>query len=155
MADIEYNTHHARIKFGKYDGELVTRMPYSYLVWGITVQHTGCVEMAEGWIADFKDVAKAEIKRRGERIPGVDVSSHAIDRISVRCLRKWRKSREGNEGIYTWAQRMTMEALDAYVAKEALGEKDEKMGVITILHNNIRWVILMDLAIPILKTVKT
>ena len=73
----EINTHNVRIEFGKYRGELVTRLPISYLEWLIN----------EG--THFAPVAEAELKRRGYK-PGkgkrVDITNHAIDRASIRIM---------------------------------------------------------------------
>ena len=43
----------------------------------------------------------------------IDVSGHAIDRASLRCLPIWQKTRAAKgEGLYTWLCRIAKEALD-------------------------------------------
>jgi len=73
---MEINTHNLEVNFGKYKGELWTRIPLSYLRW--------CVN--EGAQAE---IAKAELVRRGSsQLPTVEISNHAMDRATLR-LRKW------------------------------------------------------------------
>ena len=61
------NTHGQRIEFGKHKGELFTRLPVSYLKWMINEN------------AQQSDIAKAEFERRGDTMPEVELSGHAID----------------------------------------------------------------------------
>ena len=73
----EINPHGEIIGFGKHKGERFTRLPVSYLRWMInekTRQH---------------EIAKAEFDRRGDTMPKVDLSGHAIDKASLRCLGIW------------------------------------------------------------------
>lgn len=142
------------MRFGQYAGELVTRVPYQYLIHGISQRSTGQVVLKDLTKARFSEVARAEIERRGERIPDVDVSAHAIDRASFVGMKCWRRTRNKREGIYAWAQRMTLEALDAYVVRKTRGTIDEERGVIVIDHEDLKWVIMINLAIPVLKTIK-
>lgn len=125
------NTHGLTIEFGKYKGELFTRLPVSYLRWMInekTQQH---------------EIAKAEFERRGDTMPKVEISGHAIDNASLRVLNIWHKTREKDEGLYSWLQRMTLDALE-------LGSK-LKSGKIKFM--GIKFVIEQGEEFPVLKTI--
>ena len=97
MSDI--NTHNLRIDFGKYKGELWTRLPVSYLKWLVNQR------------APNMDIAEAELERRGTtNIKDMGISAHAIDRVSQYCLDIWRKKCHNNEGLYSWLNRVANEA---------------------------------------------
>lgn len=92
-----------RIEFGKYKGELVTRLPIDYLEWHIN----------EG--TQFAPVAQAELDRRGINIEisgKVEISKHAIDRASLRVLNIWEKEKQKGEGIYSWLVRLSVESIE-------------------------------------------
>lgn len=91
--------HGKTIAFGKHKGELFTRLPRSYLVWMINQE-------APQW-----EIAKAEFYRRGDTMPKVEVSNHAINNASLRVLDIWQATREPDEGLYSWLERMTLEAV--------------------------------------------
>lgn len=145
------NTHNAVMKFGKHSGQLLTRVPISYLNWGVAVGAEGPVELKDGTTVKFFEAARAEIERRGERIQNVEVSGHAIDRISQRHRKKWHETKKEGEGLYTWAQRMTLEALDS--VKE-YGEDDLDDGKLTVEYKGMKLVIIMNQVIPTLLTAK-
>lgn len=94
------NTHGMTIEFGKHKGELFTRLPVSYLRWMIN-------EKSRQW-----EVAKAEFERRGDTMPKVELSGHAIDNASLRVRKTWHETRDDDEGLYSWLQRITLEALE-------------------------------------------
>ncbi len=94
------NTHGKIIEFGKHKGTLFTRLPVSYLRWMIN-------EKTRDW-----EIAKAEFERRGDTMPKVELSGHAIDNASLRVRKIWYETRRDNEGIYSWLQRMTLEAIE-------------------------------------------
>lgn len=96
----EINTHGVRIEFGKHAGELFTRLPRGYLVWMID-------QRTRDW-----EIAKAEFERRGDTMPKVELSPHAIDNASLRVRKIWHETKEENEGLWTWLQRMTLEAIE-------------------------------------------
>lgn len=144
----EINTHNAYIEFGKYQGQRVTRLPVSYLTWAIA-QNAGAKVKTESGVFPFCHVARAELKRRGERIQNMDVSAHAIDRLSLRYHSQWCNCRNPEEGIFSWAQRV---ALEAWENREKLGGTKEG-ETWTIDWTGIKWVI-EEMAIPVVKTVK-
>jgi hypothetical protein len=92
-------THGLKINFGKHKGELFTRLPLTYIKWMIN----GNTPLA--------DIAKAELKRRGSKLPEIELSRHAIDRASLYLLVKWSTDCNDNEGLATWLERVTLEAL--------------------------------------------
>lgn len=130
----EINTHNVEITFGKHKGTLVTRLPVSYLKW--MMNEAG---MSEHW----KKIAKSEFERRGDTMPTVELSGHAIDNASLRIRKIWHENRGQDEGLYTWLMRMTLEAL----------EKGEKIGDDRYLYLDVKWVIVKGAEFPLLKTV--
>lgn len=147
------DTHNARVEFGKHAGELVTRVPVSYLRWASGARVNALVTLKDGRSLPFHEVAQAEMSRRGERLQDVDVSSHAIDRLSQRFLAVWQEHRKPDEGLMTWAQRMTDTLYRQYKTSAVLVTAEEEAQV-TIEHLGIRWVIQKDLAVPVLLTCK-
>lgn len=125
------NTHGIKCSFGKFTGELYTRIPVSYLKWMVNVDSLE------------SDVAQAELDRRGTVTPTLEVSGHAIDRASLSCRKIWHESRGEDEGLYAWLIRMAQEAL-----KE--GDKDDKGRH---LHNGMKFAFEEDGVWPVLKTV--
>lgn len=97
MNDI--NTHGQTIDYGKHKGELFTRLPLGYLRWMVNES------------APQADVAKAELERRGATLPRVNISNHAIDRASLRVLELWQQDRGEDEGLHSWLERVTVEAI--------------------------------------------
>lgn len=89
------STHHLRCDFGKHDGELYTRIPVGYLLWMVQCGHRQA------------DIAQAELDRRGTVTPKIEISGHAIDRASQRCLGVWQRTRKDDEGIHAWLSRST------------------------------------------------
>jgi len=93
------NPHGVTMDFGKHKGELITRVPVSYLRWMINEK------------TPQSEVAKAEFERRGDTMPKVELSGHAIDNASLRVRKIWHETRNKDEGLYSWLQRMTLEAI--------------------------------------------
>lgn len=113
----EISTHNITMSFGKYKGELLTRVPINYLEWLINVG------------SSFSELAQAELDRRGvsKDHHKVEISSHAIDRASLRVLKIWQKMRRDNEGLYSWLVRVSIEALSRLT--EPLTEGKNKIQV--------------------------
>lgn len=95
-------TEGLKIQFGKYNGELWTRVPASYLKW-----------LANESTDAAGNLAKAELMRRGTVIDGsLDIAPHAIDRASLKLTGIYMKTRKDREeGLYTWLFRKANEAL--------------------------------------------
>ena len=140
------NTHHAKVKFGKHDGELLTRVPVNYLNWAVSQNCNGPVDLQGGQRVSMLDAAKAEIERRGERLQTVDVSGHAVDRFSLKFMRQYNEHRLENEGLYSFLGRIT----EQLVNDDIEVEQDSKT---TFKWNGCKFVV-QNLAIPVLITVK-
>jgi hypothetical protein len=144
------NTHGIIVTFGKYKSQLLTRVPVGYLQWSISNGVKQNIETSEG-IFSFDELAQAEMLRRGERIQTCEISPHAIDRLSQRFIKKWEETRNKNkneyEGLYSWAQRMTLQAL------RNTGKMSED-GKITVRLNRMVFVIQTNTVYPTLLTVK-
>lgn len=126
------DTHGLRVDFGKqYRGELYTRVPLRFLYWMISVDHKN------------KDIAKAELDRRGSVTPELLVSHHAVDRASLRLLGLWVSSRLEKEGISSWLHRIAAEAL-----KKGLDEEGK------VCSNGIKFAFKPG-ELPTLRTVMT
>ena len=120
--------------FGRHKDVLWTRAPISYIKWILN---------EPGMAADRKQIAAAELARRGTTTPDLDISGHAIDRASLRCRKTWHETRGENEGLYSWLVRVSGEAL-------AKNERDEQgrykhMGLKFVFEDEGSW--------PVLKTV--
>lgn len=125
------NTHGLTIEFGKHRGELFTRLPVSYLKWMI---NNGTPQ---------SDIAQAEFERRGDTMPKVELSGHAIDNASLRVRKIWHETRNEDEGIYSWLQRMTLEAL----------ESGERLDSGKIKYQGMKFVISEGAEFPVLKSI--
>lgn len=88
-----------RMTAGQYAGTLITQVPEGYLR---TVVRRGLSEQQH---------AVLELERRGCFESRVDVTAHAVNRASQRLLKVWRKTRNGDEGIYAWLARMSERAI--------------------------------------------
>ncbi len=76
------------------------------------------------------------------------MSAHALDKLSLRHLKKWQLEKGHDEGIMNWAQR---HAQEAWNARTVADQRED--GTWEIKHFDIKWVI-EELAIPVVKTVK-
>lgn len=119
----EINTHGLIVDFGRHKNTPWTRVPLGYLKWMIRSEH------------DKKDIAKAEMDRRGSHTPECEISGHAIDRASQSCISRWMDNRDGNEGLHAWLARSVMEAVGG------AGERDARERYI---HNGLKMVIQME-----------
>lgn len=126
------DTHNMVCDFGRHKGELYTRLPVQYLKWMVNSEHSR------------KDIAQAELTRRGTTTPDLEVSGHAMDRASLYCRQIWHTTKKHeNEGLYSWLVRMATEAL-------ARGEKDGKGKLIAY---GMKFAFTADGCWPVLKTV--
>lgn len=141
------NTHDAIIRHGRYRGERLTRVPVGYLRWAVGASVASLIDLKDGSQVKFHQAARAEIDRRGERLQDVEISGHALDRLSFHALNIWHQHRRSGEGLYSWAQRATLEAL------EKAGPAPDGTETIRAQHCDIQWVIKIDQAIPALLTV--
>jgi hypothetical protein len=94
------NTHGVTMQNGRWAGQLITRVPVSYLKWMVQCGH-GQAELA-----------RAELTRRGTVTPSLEISGHAVDRASLRCRAIWHETaRDQEEGLHAWLVRISTEAL--------------------------------------------
>ena len=115
----------------RHKGELYTRIPVSYLKWMVNSNH------------NRKDIAEAELKRRGTVTPDLEISGHAIDKASLRCLDIWRETRKSDdEGLHAWLVRISGEAL-------AKGIKNED----TCFYKGMKLIFIKDGVWPVLKSI--
>lgn len=124
------NTHDLICDFGRHKGARYTRLPVNYLKWMVNAEH------------QHANIAKAELERRGTPTPELDVSGHALDRASVDCLDIYRKTRNDNEGIYSWLCRVSVSALE--MPMDSKGNY-RYYGMVFAFERDVCW--------PVLKTV--
>jgi len=125
------NTHGVTVTFGKHKGELMTRVPVSYLRFMINNN------------TPQSDLARAEFERRGDTMPKIELSGHAIDNASLRVRRTWHETKNEGEGIYSWLQRITLEAI----------EKGEFLESGKIKYLGMKFVVEKGDEFPVLKTI--
>lgn len=130
MTDI--NTHGLECDFGKHKGERYTRIPVQYLRW-----------MANTLEDERRDIARAELNRRGTVMPDIEASGHAIDRASLQCWRVYKLTRNDNEGLHAWLLRVGM---DAY-------RNGKKLKSGKIIHMGMKFVFEDGEEFPVIKTV--
>lgn len=113
------------LDFGRHKGTRITRVPISYLRWMVNESHS------------WADQAKAELDRRGVgELPSLELSTHAIDRASLRVRRQWHQDRGSQEGLYTWLLRIAGEALEAGPVE---GDCYEVRGVRLVIAQGQEW----------------
>lgn len=123
-------TEGLKVDFGRHKGELYTRLPVSYLNWMVNSDHSR------------KEIAQAELKRRGTTMPTLELSGHAIDRFSQRFLERWNILKENDEGLNSW---LLKRAAEAYSLLEE--------GETKVTYMDIKWVFDLGTCYPTLKTV--
>ena len=106
-----------RIWYGKFSGYKWRHLPLSYL------------KMVVNTRGRDMDKAEAEIERRGIKTDygSLDISSHAVDRVSQFCLDIWQRKRKGDEGLYAWTHRVASEAI------KMLGNQQERVEYLGML----------------------
>lgn len=131
------NTHGYVMSVGRHKGELMTRVPVSYLKWlANTPQHRE------------HELAKAEMARRGTVTPTLEVSGHAIDSASLRLRRTWHETASSpSEGLHAWLVR------NAQLAWDTGRRSVPRDSAQVIEHDGIRFVFEIDGVWPVLKTV--
>jgi len=128
------NPHHVVMTFGRHKGELLTRVPLNYVRW-----MANQTELDAHWRA----LARAEFERRGDTFPKVELSGHAIDNASLRVRKIWHETRGEEEGLYSWLQRVTLEAI----------EHGERLDSGKIRYLGMKFAIEPGEEFPVLKTV--
>ena len=127
-------THGDLMQVGRHKGELITRVPVSYLKW-----------LANTPTHREHEIGKAELSRRGTVTPSLEVSGHAIDSASLRLRKTWHQTATGpDEGLHAWLCRKAAEAL---ATAEELGAPD------VVIHDGVKWVFEREGIWPVLKTV--
>jgi len=126
----------------------VTRIPVGYLQWAVNTTLDTPTDTPDG-IFPFHAVAKAEMERRGERIKDIDISAHAIDRMSLKHLKVWHDHRTRDEGLFTFMQRT---GLEAWKNRWTLPHEKQDDDHWKVFHLEIEWVF-EELVIPVVKTV--
>jgi hypothetical protein len=132
IPSITMDTHNLIVDFGKHKGIPWTRVPVDYLFWLVNQDGEN----------PRKELAKAELERRGTKPPSMDISGHAVDRASMQLWKDYFRERQAGEGLYRWLQRKAEHAL----------EHGERRGG-KIIDGNIKFVFDEGVKYPTLLTV--
>lgn len=124
------NKPNVMMPFGKHKGLPMTQVPVGYLSWMVN-------ERSQLWRE-----AQAELDRRGTVFPKIEISGHAIDRFSQRCLDVWAEKAKCGEGLYSFMARTAEEARKKGVCRRG---RSTLFGVV--------WVFATGNEYPTLKTV--
>lgn len=87
------------LRLGQYKGMPISRVPQAHLKYLIRCRDEEAGE------------ALKELERRGTLRGNLEITAHAIDRSSQRCLGFYLETRKKNEGLYSWLTRMCEAAL--------------------------------------------
>ena len=92
------------LTFGRHKGTRIQRVPVGYLLWASNEEN----------IPQRDDIV-AELERRGTTLPKLEVSGHAIDRVSLNSKTRaiWHETSEANEGLHSWLCRVAWDARTA------------------------------------------
>lgn len=118
------------MKNGRHEGERITRVPVSYLQLMVNQNHRE------------SHMARAELKRRGTVVPEMEISSHAINRASLRIMHVFGKRDDKKEGLHSW---MLREAGVAMILGTKRGDKYS--------YHGIKWAIVTDGVWPVVLSV--
>lgn len=131
MTKAALDTRGIRLNFGKYVGELITRVPVGYLLWIVNND------------APMVDYASAELERRGTTFPKIGISGHAVDRASLRLFWKhYLPTRKSGEGLNSWLIRTSEQALSKGSRN---GSKITYKGLIYVFSTDTKWPVLMSI----------
>lgn len=133
MTTAPQDLHHFTLKDGNFRGRRITSVPLSHLKWMVSNGH------------EHAEHALAEMQRRGTPTPELDVTGHAIDRVSLQCLKIWRQDRQKDEGLHTWLARVATEALQLK-APAAAPERRKHKGLKFIFKFEGGWPVLLTVA---------
>lgn len=124
-----------RMPFGKFRGELLTKVPASYLTWMIV----------QGHALSFK--AEEELERRGTPCDlKISITPHSIDRASQRMIHLWLSTQLRDEGLYAWLSRRARAAVETVPMEQRVrSQRVEYDGIVFILE--------FSTLVPVLKSV--
>lgn len=143
---VPVNTHNKVCRFGKkHNGTKWTDIPVGYLRWIVND-------------VDKKDIvllAKSELHRRGRltEMPKLEISGHALDRISQRILKMWIEDTQPSKepGLSSWAHETAAEAM---VKGELLTDRSDEESKL-FKYRGIIWIFAIKQEWPVLKSVRT
>lgn len=151
----EYDTRDVVLTFGAHKEKHISRVPVRYLIWAINEKVHNQLRYRRGQTELFWKLAEAEIDRRALVTKQYGVTKEAIDFISRLHYNVYLQTREPNEGIFSWAERMLEVAVD-YIDREsdnvAPGARE---GERVVLMGGIRWYVQMEEGTPRLMSVGT
>jgi hypothetical protein len=123
------------LSFGKHAGQRLLDVPASYLRWLVNTS---------GIDPKLRELAKAEYLRRGQVLPTLELSGHALDNASLRVRKIWHETAlSQDEGLHSWLMRVTAEAI----------EKGERLPSGKIKYLKMKFVIEQGEVFPVLKTI--
>jgi len=127
-----------RLNLKAHKGKLLGDVPADYLVWMLRSNFPAAWHLA----------VHAALEQRGEVPPEVNVSRHAVERLSTRALEIYTLQRREDEGIFAFAERMVEEAL---ASGRNLGPGNEP-NTVRWSYFGVVWVVATDGPVPALLT---
>jgi len=130
--------------FGDHKGEAMGTIPSQYLCWLICNNVRNGIKIPnENPVCAFY-CAQIELDRRAPLVPLLRVLPKVLDKLSMRCIEVWKQSRGPNEGLYSWAERLCLEA-EQHVLKEYDNvTRLDSNGLHEIELGGIRWILQVD-----------
>jgi hypothetical protein len=149
----KFDTKNVVMNFGQHADKPISKVPVRYLIWTIHKRICSQHWYYRGKSEPFWKLAEAEIDRRGSITQQYSISKEAIDFISRLHYDVYIATREANEGIFSWAERMlglAVEYIDHKADNVAPGSRE---GEFCVLIAGIRWYVQMEEGIPRLVSV--
>jgi len=130
--------------FGEHEGEAMGTISAQYLCWMITNNIRKGIQIPNEKPVSAFYCARIELDRRAPLIPLLRVLPKALDKLSMRCIEVWKQSRGPGEGLYSWAERLCLEA-EQHVLKEYDNvTRLDPDGLHEIELGGIHWILQLD-----------
>lgn len=118
------------MRVGKFVGLRVDQLPNSYLRWMMT----------QSFPQEYMEAAKAKLERSQFNNDTVNITRHALDMLSLRCLTRWTDSCIGvprPEGVATFFAKLARKAF--HEGKDVSKRRHVNDGIIKE-YEGLRWV---------------
>ncbi len=151
----EFDTRDVVLTFGIYAQKHISKVPVRYLIWAINEKVYTSHRYRRGQMEQFWRLAESEIDRRALVSKEYFVTKEAIDFISRLHFNVYLGTRDPNEGVFSWAERMLKVAVD-YIDRESDNvAPGPRPGERVVLMGGIRWYVQMEDGAPQLISVGT
>lgn len=159
-----WNIDGARIRWGRWDGYALNEVPPNYLRWAITHDIDARIMLPRErpiQSIPFYEAAAAELLRRGERLPEVEVTTAAVDSFTLipGALALWERERNTDagkpiEGIARYLERIAATLLEWNAAEIAETRRGLPRADVWISgYGGVFWRINITGGVPVLERV--